>query len=207
MLKKLPLGQQTIYVDEYSQDLLFPVQRSFAREKIGLKDKLPFDGVDLWTGFEISWLNAKGKPEIALADFSFPCTSPNIVESKSFKLYLNSLNQTSFKSFDDMKLVLENDLAKVTQRPVQIDLYPVSALKSKTLVEFSGICLDTLDIETNTYQIETNFLQVSDEVVKERLYSDLLKSNCLATGQPDWGSLYIHYLGPKRRMDREGLLK
>lgn len=202
MLKESPLGQSTIYVETYSPDLLFPIPRTIARDKIGLPDTLPFTGVDLWTGYEISWLNPKGKPEIAMANFYFPCTSPNIVESKSFKLYLNSFNQSSFDSLSDVQKIIKNDLSNATGSSVEVDLLK---LKNQLQEEFSGFCLDDLDIETDVYEVDNNFLKTSPQYIEETIYSNLLKSNCLATGQPDWGSVLIRYCGQK--IDPEGLLK
>lgn len=206
MLEESPLGQSTVYIETYAPELLFPIPRSLARDKIKLEGSLPFSGVDIWTAFEISWLGQKGKPVIALADIIFDCTSPNIVESKSFKLYLNSFNQTAFASFDDVKKTMEKDLRNAVKGDVTVKLYSINELNNQPLACFSGICIDDLDIETDTYTVTPEFLKSeSDEIVDETLYSDLLKSNCLATGQPDWGSLYIRYSGMK--IDREGLLK
>lgn len=205
MLKESPLGQATVYVETYSPDLLFPIPRTLARDKIGIGEELPFSGVDIWSGYELSWLNLKGKPEIALAEFIFPCSSPNVVESKSFKLYLNSLNQTHFGSQEDVAKVLQNDLSEAVQASVIVDLFSMADTKIKSLQDFSGVCLDGLDIETRVYDVDKHFLSTSSEYAEEELYTNLLKSNCLATGQPDWGSVFIRYSGPK--IDHEGLLK
>lgn len=204
-LKASPLGQKTSYIETYSPDLLFPISRKLARDKIGWKQNLPFSGVDLWTGFEISWLNSKGKPEVAAADFSFPCESPSVIESKSFKLYLNSFNQSVFNSFHEVQETMRRDLSSASGTTIDVNLFPVKWLVSRPLEEFSGICLDTLDVETKTYQVDKSFLATETGFVKESIYSDLLKSNCLATGQPDWGSVFIKYAGPK--IDHNGLLK
>lgn len=206
MLKESPLGQSTVYIETYSPNLLFPIPRTLARDKIDLPPNLPFNGEDLWSGYEISWLNLNGIPEIAMADFSFPCTSPNVVESKSFKLYLNSFNQSQFESFEQVRNLIQNDLSLASGSNVTVNLFPPSHLKNRTLEEFSGICLDTLKIKTDVYVVNKDFL-ITDTAhcVDEVLYTNLLKSNCLATGQPDWGSVLIHYIGPK--IDREGLLK
>lgn len=205
MLKESPLGQSTVYVETYSPELLFPIARAFARDKIGMQSHLPFDGVDIWNGYEMSWLNLKGKPEIAMAEFFFPCTSLNVVESKSFKLYLNSFNQSRFESFSQVKKIMENDLSNTVKSEVKINLFPLSALRTQSLEELSGFCLDSLDIETDVYEVNKKFLITTPEYTKEAVYTNLLKSNCLATGQPDWGSVLIHYSGPK--IDSEGLLK
>lgn len=206
MLKESSLGQSTIYIETYSPDLLFPIPRTLARDKTGIYADLPFNGIDLWNGYEISWLNLNGKPEIAMAEFSFSCTSPNVIESKSFKLYLNSFNQSSFESINHVQNVIQKDLSKAAGSTITVDLFPLSHLKKRTLKEFTGICLDTLDIKTDVYEVNKKFLTLtSGNLVEEVLYTNLLKSNCLATGQPDWGSVLIHYVGPK--IDQEGLLK
>ena len=200
MIKESPLGKTTKYVQTYSRDLLFPIPRKTARDLIRM-ETLPFDGVDVWYGYELSWLNPKGKPQISLVRFAFPCTSPNVIESKSLKLYLNSFNQSHFESIEVVKATLEEDLSEASQGPVSVDLYLHEYLQDG----FPGFCLDHLDIETDTYHVEKKFLKTGSQLCEETLYSHLMKSNCLATGQPDWGSVLIRYGGPE--IDREGLLK
>lgn len=204
-LNQSPLGQKTHYVDTYSPALLYPIPRKLARDKIRMDLSLPFTGADLWSGFELSWLNPKGKPEVALADFSFPCTSPNVVESKSFKLYLNSFNASSFHSLEEVEKIIKKDLSNAAGSVVEVNLYSLDTLQIRPIEDFSGICLDKLDITTDIYQVDINLLQTSSTYAEESLYSNLLKSNCLATGQPDWGSVFIKYKGPK--IDHEGLLR
>jgi len=205
MLHDSPLGQTTVYVETYTPELLFPIARAGVRHKIGITHALPFDGVDIWNGYEISWLNLKGKPEIALGEFYIPCTSSHLVESKSLKLYLNSLNQTHFESLEAVQKTIQEDLSQATQSSVVVHLCPLSQLKGKTLEDFSGICLDLLDIEMNHYSYDPTLLKTNPPHVEETVYSHLLKSNCLATGQPDWGSVYIHYAG--QQINHEQLLK
>lgn len=205
MLLDAPLGRKTEYIQTYAPDLLYPIPRSLARDKIGLKGhSLPFDGCDIWNGFELSWLNEKGKPMIAIAEFLFPCTSAFIVESKSFKLYLNSFNQSIFKTPECVQKTLVADLEKNVQTHVQVKLllFPV---EMKLRSEFEGICLDALDIETQIYHVAPELLKTNSKFVDETVYSHLLKSNCLATGQPDWGSIFIRYSGPQ--IEHEQLLK
>lgn len=204
MLHDAPLGKKTGYIQTYTPSLLFPVPRSLARDKLNLKtSELPFDGVDIWNGFELSWLNSKGKPVVALAEFIFPCNSPFIVESKSFKLYLNSFNQSSFESFDEVKKIVTSDLEKVVQATVQVQLFPLPI--QMKIKEFEGTCLDSLDLEIDTYKVQPDFLKTTPTHTEETLFSHLLKSDCLATGQPDWGTLLVRYAGPK--IDPEGLLR
>ncbi len=202
--KELPLGRQTNYIETYSPHLLYPIPRTHGRDKIGLTGTLPFDGVDIWNGYEISWLNPKGKPIVALADFIFPCRSKNVVESKSFKLYLTSFSQSSFNSFDEVRECIQNDLSSVSGIEVGVNLFPLQTLKNKILEDFSGICLDDLDVEISHYHPNKDLLSTSSVLSEEALYTNLLKSNCLVTGQPDWGSLFIKYIGPK--INHKGLL-
>lgn len=204
MLDKSPLGKKIAYVDTYSPDLLFPVPRAFGRERIKLTDSLPFVGVDRWNAYEISWLNAKGKPEIALAEFSFPYDSPNIVESKSLKLYLNSFHGVC-SSLSKMQEMLEKDLSEAAQAPVGVKFSLPLQEPYKIKEKLPGIHLDLLDIEVETYQVNPKLLKTLPEYVEETVYSDLLKSNCLGTGQPDWGSIMVNYRG--RKIEHESLLK
>lgn len=201
MLKQSPLGQATVYVETYSPELLFPISRALARTKINMEE-LPFMGVDIWTGYELSWLNTKGKPEIAMAEFRFPCTSPNVIESKSFKLYLNSFNQSRFDSLEDVKRTMKKDLSEAAGEEISIKLAVPFHL---TTERFEGICLDALDVEIDNYEVNQSYLHTIPVSVEETLFTNLLKSNCLATGQPDWGSLLVRYAGP--RIAHEGLLK
>ena len=199
------LGKQTDYVSTYTPTLLFPIARKLARESIGLQDSLPFHGVDLWTAYEISWLNSKGKPEVAIADFYIPYNTENLIESKSFKLYLNSFNQTHFDSMEEVQALLEKDLSQAAKGHVGVKLIPSSLFNFQRIDSFPGTCLDDLDISTDTYNVEPNFLQAGNETVFETYYTHLLKSNCLVTGQPDWATVLIRYEG--RRIDPAGLLK
>lgn len=205
MVKELLLGKKTDYVNTYSPGILHPVSRSLARSKSKIADPLPFTGADIWNGTELSWLNSKGKPEIALGEFTFPCTSPFIVESKSFKLYLNSFNQSSFSCLQEVCDTLVKDLSNVVQAKIGLKLLTPDEVIGRRLASFNGTCLDNLDISTDTYNVNPSFLKISEEIAEETLYSNLLKSNCLATGQPDWGSLLVRYKGKK--LDPDGLLK
>lgn len=205
MISESPLGQKTVYINTYSPELLFPVSRNLSRDNLQLGSELPFSGVDIWNALEISWLNHKGKPEIALGEFFFPCESPMIVESKSLKLYINSLSQSRFDSLEHVQKIIEGDLSSTAQAQVIINLFPLSRLKDTRLESFYGTCIDELDIDINTYRLDPAFLTTTDELIQEAVYSDLLKSNCLATGQPDWGSVHINYSGKK--IDHEGLLR
>jgi 7-cyano-7-deazaguanine reductase len=204
-LSEAPLGKKTLYISHYQRDLLFPITRKTNRAELGLTDLLPFKGVDRWNAYELSWLNSKGKPIIALGEFIFPCESPNMVEAKSFKLYLNSFNNTPFISTDKVITTLQRDLTEIAGAPVEARIILVDQLTPQTTQNFPGTCLDQLDVECNVYQVHPDFLQTEATIVTELLYSDLLKSNCLITGQPDWGSIQINYTGKK--ISHESLLK
>lgn len=205
LLTEAPLGKKTVYISQYQRELLFPIARKTNRAKLGLTGHLPFKGVDIWNAYELSWLNNKGKPVVALGEFIFPCESPYLVEAKSFKLYLNSFNNTRFDNIDDVIATIQRDLSEVTEAAVQVRINLVEHFVVRTTRVFSGTCLDRLDIECDTYQVNPLFLQTEDTVISEVLYSDLLKSNCLITGQPDWGSVQIHYTGKK--IQHAGLLR
>lgn len=204
-LESSPLGKQSSYVNVYAPKLLFPIPRQIKRDELGLKAKMPFIGVDVWNAYEISWLNPKKKPQIAIGEFLFLASSPNIIESKSFKLYLNSFNQTVFESIEHVEKVLEDDLSKAAGEIVGVKLILPVNFSSCQIGDFEGACLDDLDIEMDEFEINANLLTTTNEEVNEILYSNLLKSNCLVTGQPDWGSICISYEGLK--INPEGLLK
>ncbi|MDX3773243.1 NADPH-dependent 7-cyano-7-deazaguanine reductase QueF [Chromatiaceae bacterium AAb-1] len=207
VLASLTLGKATEYTDTYSPALLQPVPRTLGRDALGLTQQLPFSGQDIWHGYELSWLNSKGKPVVALATFIVPCDSPNLIESKSFKLYLNSFNQTRF---DDLSIVyhhLKQDLSACAGMPVQVTLHNVNELQTFQPTWLPGHCIDEQDIEISQYRYDPDLLKKSakNEIKEERLHSHLLKSNCLITSQPDWASVFIHYRGPA--IDHESLLR
>ena len=210
------LGKASAYVDQYDASLLFPIARAGKRAEIGLTGALPFMGADMWTAFELSWLNLKGKPQVALAHVTVPCDTPNIVESKSFKLYLNSFNNTRLADAEAVKTLLRDDLSEAVWRDAARSGPPLSTVGVRLLLpemfdrepvqELDGLNLDRLDIDCDRYTPAPELLRVlADEPpVSEVLTSRLLKSNCLVTGQPDWGSVQISYSGAP--IDQEGLL-
>ncbi|MDE3272375.1 NADPH-dependent 7-cyano-7-deazaguanine reductase QueF [Pseudoalteromonas sp. G4] len=207
-LKGALLGQQTEYKDSYDASLLFPIARKLNRDDLNIDESaLPFKGEDTWTGYELSWLNQKGKPVVAVAEFIFPATSSHIIESKSFKLYLNSFNQTKFDSMAQVAQILTDDLSKAANCNVVVKLFNADEFDCLMPTPFSGVCLDDLDIEVTEYDLNSHLLQADEsaEVVTETLYSHLLKSNCLITSQPDWASVVIRYTGKK--INHESLLK
>lgn len=199
-----PLGKKSSYVNTYAPNLLFPLPRQPKRDEIGIVGGLPFSGFDFWRGFEISWLNPRGKPQVALGEFRFPCDSPFLIESKSFKLYLNSFNQSKMDSQEQVASLMRSDLSQAAGAPVEVGLFDLHQTSAK-IIDLQGDSLDELDIECTQYQPEPSYLMAQGNQVTETLHTHLLKSNCLVTGQPDWGSLEISYTG--QRIDREGLLK
>ena len=204
----LSLGKQVDYEFEYNPDLLQGVPRSLSRDTLDLANSsLPFDGIDTWTGYELSWLNLKGKPNVAILECHVPITSENLIESKSFKLYLNSFNQTKFASAEDVRQVLQADLSACAGETIEVKLILPEQFTSLQFKEFEGTLLDSLDVEIEQYSPNTQFLALakSGAEVKETLISHLLKSNCLITSQPDWASIQIRYEG--KAIEHEGLLK
>lgn len=204
-LEHAPLGKSSSYISQYQRDLLFPIPRQLKRDEIGIKGALPFIGADIWNAFEVSWLNAKGKPVVAYAEFLFPCESTHIIESKSFKLYLNSLNNTSFESFASVEKILIRDLSAAAGATVSVNLTTLNQTSEKIERHLAGTHLDELDIVCDTYTTQPAYLTTEPETITETVQSDLLKSNCLVTGQPDWGSIQITYTGKK--INHAGLLK
>lgn len=202
-----PLGKSVSYIAEYDPSLLFPIPRLEKRLEIGIDGALPFFGSDIWNAYELSWLNAKGKPQVAIASFVFPADSPNIVESKSFKLYLNSYNQTRIASAEDLIRHLQDDLSAAAGARVLVRLTAPERFHEYRFSEFDAHCIDALDIEVDEYQPNSRLLRIESEQapVEEKLCSNLLKSNCLVTGQPDWASVQIHYVGPQ--IEHESLLR
>ena len=207
-LKSLKLGQKTEYASQYDRTLLQPVPRALNRDGLGITQNQPFTiGADIWTAYEISWLNEKGLPQVAIADIYLDYQSQNLIESKSFKLYLNSFNQSKFADFNAVQQTMQRDLSECAQGDVTVRLNPVSIYNSQKIDHLQGYCIDEQDIEITSYEFNADWLKdcVSDEIVEEKLVSHLLKSNCLITNQPDWGTLHIHYVG--RKIDHEKLLR
>lgn len=202
-----PLGKATVYADRYDASLLFPIPRQGKRDEIGVSaGTLPFHGVDVWNGYELSWLDARGKPVVAVAEFRFPATTPNIVESKSFKLYLNSFAQERMADDAQVLATLIRDLSAASGGPVNVVLRAPNDLDGTPLGEPEGILLDTQELDFDSYgPPRPDFLATRDGDVREVLVSHLLRSNCPVTGQPDWGSVQIAYTGAP--IDRAGLLR
>ncbi|WP_086982562.1 NADPH-dependent 7-cyano-7-deazaguanine reductase QueF [Vibrio aphrogenes] len=208
-LQGLTLGQATEYRHDYDPTLLQPVPRSLNRNDLGLADNasLPFSGGDIWTLYELSWLNTKGLPQVAIGDVILPVTSPNLIESKSFKLYLNSFNQTRFEHWQQVQETIARDLSQCAGENVEVVLRPLDDYTQQPIVTMQGQCIDHQDIEIDSYQFNDAYLDgaTHDGMVTECLHSHLLKSNCLITNQPDWGSVEIEYSG--KPIDQEALLR
>lgn len=198
------LGREVAYPSRYDASLLFPIPRVAGRAEIGIQgSSLPFTGHDRWHAYELSWLDARGKPCVGTATLTVPCVSPNLIESKSLKLYLNSLNAERFNSEAALCQRIANDLSARAGADVKIELGLPPMARSKQ----AGKLLDTLDIDIDDYGPPNADYLVADPVraTEELLVSHLLKSNCPVTGQPDWASLLVSYRGP--RISREGLLR
>jgi 7-cyano-7-deazaguanine reductase len=199
------LGKAVSYADHYDPSLLYPIARGPKRDEIGVPATLPFIGADLWTAYELSWLNARGKPQVALAHITVPCETPNIIESKSFKLYLNSYNNTTFADAAEVQARLRADLSEAAWRgaekggTVGVQLIAPELFDQQPIHELDGVNLDRLDIECTQYTPAPELLTAAfdEQPVNEVLTSNLLKSNCLVTGQPDWASVQISYSGPQ----------
>ncbi|HGF6516316.1 TPA: NADPH-dependent 7-cyano-7-deazaguanine reductase QueF [Yersinia enterocolitica] len=207
-LAELTLGKPTAYCDNYDVTLLQAVPRSMNREPLGLyPDNLPFHGADIWTLYELSWLNNKGLPQVAVGEINLNADSVNLIESKSFKLYLNSFNQTAFTDWESVRTTLQQDLSACAQGEVSVTLYRLDEMTHQPIANFSGECLDEQDICIDSYEFNADYLQgaAGKNRVTESLVSHLLKSNCLITHQPDWGSVQISYSGPQ--INREALLR
>src|SRR5450830_546256 len=202
-----PLGKTAAYRTDYAPELLFPIARQGKRDELGLTGTLPFFGVDIWNAYEISWLNMRGKPQVAIATITAPADSPNIIESKSFKLYLNSFNQTRLVNEEALLALLREDLSNGFGAPVQVNLSLPDQFDQLKFGELDGLLLDRLDLDIDSYAPAPQLLKANFEEapVEEKLISHLLKSNCLVTGQPDWASVQIHYSGPQ--IDQESLLR
>jgi 7-cyano-7-deazaguanine reductase len=207
------LGKPAAYQDQYDAGLLYPFSRAPKREELGIGAQPPFFGADLWTAYELSWLTPRGKPVVAIAHVTVPCETPNIVESKSFKLYLNSFSNSRFATPEEVQARLRADLVEALWRgsgaagSIGVRLLAPDQFDRERVHELDGVLLDRLDIECTDYTPQPALLSAAfdEQPVDEVLVSNLLKSNCLVTGQPDWGSVQIRYVGPQ--IDQGGLLR
>ena len=193
-----PLGKNIAYVDTYDASLLFPIPRASNRDDLGILRPLPFHGYDIWNAYELSWLNTEGKPQLVVAEFYVPCASENIIESKSWKLYLNSFSQTVFNREQDVLNTIKRDLSEAAGANIDVRFLSLQAAQLRGLAQVEGHSLDSLSLKIETYTLDPNLLSLDgDGEVEEILTTDLFKSNCPMTHQPDWASIYVHYHGPK----------
>jgi len=200
-------GEKTEYVTTYTPSLLESLPRNDNREALGIAEgALPFRGIDIWNAYEFTWLNGSGRPEIAVAQFQVPCSSANMVESKSLKLYLGSFSQTRFGNRNEVISTIESDLSVATRAPVSVSLYAPDHIQHAGLGVLAGTCLDTLDVEVDEYSCNPEFLVVENSIIgREALYTNLMKSVCPITGQPDTASVFVQYHG--ENISHEGLLR
>ncbi len=204
--ERTPLGKFSQYPQHYDPALLCPLPRATGRSALNIVATLPFSGVDLWTAYEISWLDILGKPQVAIGEFAIACDSTFLIESKSLKLYLNSLNQQCFANRSEIAGTIARDLRAACAGDVDVALFTLADYQSRSGGGFSGQCLDNLAVTCTDYQPNADLLGVCGETLQsETLYSDLLKSNCPVTSQPDWASIQISYRG--RPIDHAGLLR
>lgn len=200
------LGKKSEYDAHYNPDKLFAIPRKLKRDEIGVTGQLPFSGYDVWNHYEVSWLNQKGKPVAAIAEIIYSCDTPRMIESKSMKLYFNSLNNTHFDDVDAVQKTLANDISERVGGVVIVNIKTLPLQHDEVMYSNpSGYCLDHLDIECSVYEVKPDILSVEEREVEEVVYSNLLKSNCLVTNQPDWGSVEIRYHG--RQINHECLLQ
>jgi 7-cyano-7-deazaguanine reductase len=208
----LPLGRDVAYPRDYDPDLLFPIPRAQGRDELGVREEaLPFIGHDRWHAYELSWLDTRGKPQVATATIVIPADSPDLVESKSLKLYLNSLNASRFDDADTVRATIAADVSRTAGAEATV-VFGLPAFgggdgDASHRSASNETSIDSLEIDIDDYgPPNATHLTCADHiVVEEHLRSDLLKSNCPVTGQPDWATLHLHYRGP--RIYRGGLLR
>jgi 7-cyano-7-deazaguanine reductase len=203
MTDKTPLGKPTSYADQYDPGLLFAIPRTQSRTALDLGNDLPFNGCDIWTAWELTWLSAAGSPQVASAEIHVPAYSPYLIESKSLKLYLGSFAMTKIESTDALKKTIETDLNACTGSDVELHLHSTGT--ETNIEEFAGACIDSTNTHCDVFNVDAGFLETSDELVTETLHSHVLRSLCPVTDQPDLGSIMIAYKGPQ--IDRAGLLR
>ncbi len=200
-----PLGHATTYAETYDPGLLFPVDRAPQRAELGFGAELPFRGVDLWTAYELSWLDPAGKPQVAIATFSVPAASPRLVESKSVKLYLTAFNQTRFAGGDEIAATIARDLGAAAGASVEVTLTPPQRFAALPRAELAGVCLDALPIAIDRFEPAPEALAAAGPAVSETVFTRLFRSVCPVTGQPDYASVQLAYRGA--RIDHAGLLR
>ena len=204
MSAKSPLGERSSYQGPYSADLLHPIAREDNRRTLGLGAELPFHGEDIWNAYELSWLDDRAKPQVATAEFRVPYDSPNIIESKSMKLYLNSFSMTQYEAGEEVAETIAADLTRTAGAQVGVNLKPIT--ETEDLSGLPGTCIDDNDVDCESKTVDSSLLEcTAAEAVEEELHTHLLRSLCPVTGQPDMGSLLVRYQG--RRIDPNALLR
>lgn len=208
MLKnlKLPLDRETDYPDKYAPQVLYPIRREQSRGPLGLSGVLPFRGVDIWNAWELTWLGRGDRPDVATAEIHVPADSPSIVESKSLKLYLNSLTMSRFSSSEEVADTIAKDLGACVGSRVNVKVLPVVSTEARRVSRLAGTCLDSMAVTCSDWDVNADLLQADRHaIVEENLHTHLLRSLCPVTSQPDMASLQISYRGP--RIDRASLLR
>lgn len=207
MTEATVLGKKVAYATTYNPSLLETISRSEQRQSLGISEgEMPFRGMDMWNCYDFTWLNSRGKPEVAIAQFQMPCNSVSLIEAKSLKLYLLSFCQTKFSHRSEVQTTLESDLTVAVQAPVSVTLSAPDHAQQDGIGVLTGQCMDNMDVDIEDYYWNPDYLEiVSNVTVRESLYTNLLKTICPITGQPDFGSILIQYNG--RGIDQEGLLK
>lgn len=206
MTAEMPLGRVTAYPEQYSPELLCAIARTDSRAALGIGDDLPFHGTDIWNAWELTWLDKSGLPQVATAEISVPAKSPNIIESKSLKLYLGSFAMTRFGSDASVAAAVSRDLSACVGTGIDIRLQRLSSMGGAVIAQLPGDCIDTIAASCATFEVDPELLRAdAGDVVSETLHSHLLRSLCPVTNQPDIGSVVFSYEGP--RIDRAGLLR
>lgn len=201
-----PLGKKSAYINEYDKNLLFPIPRKVKRDEISVSEPPPFVGFDGWNAYELSWLDERGKPQVAIGHILIDCLSKNIIESKSFKLYLNSFNNTKVSSIQKLEELIQQDVRNAVEGEVTVNIRRLEDFTSEKIDSLAGKNIDHQEISFDKYEVNSNYLECLDQgEITETVNSNLLKSNCLVTGQPDWGSIEITYTG--KEINKEGLLR
>lgn len=203
---KLPLGHDTGYPQKYAPELLRAIPRADGRGPLGLSGDLPFRGVDIWNAWELTWLAEGNQPAVATAEIRVPADSPNIVESKSFKLYLNSFSMSRFSSPAEVAETIADDLDACIGAEATVHIHPVTRTEARGVSRLAGSCLDSLSVDCSDWEVNAELLKADRQsLIEEDLHTHLLRSLCPVTSQPDMGSLQISYRGPK--IDHAGLLR
>ena len=193
-----PLGSQTEHPKQYQPEVLYPIPRWANRSLLDIDKNIRMFGLDHWQAYELSWLSGSGKPQVAIGEFYFNSESENIVESKSLKLYLNSLNQERYKSMETVRSLVEKDLSSISRSEVKVVIHQLNKIEDEVCGARAGKCIDHFDVELIAQQPDSQLLNITDvDADDEVLYSDLFRSNCPVTGQPDWASIEIRYTGKK----------